>query len=279
MIRRRLGLTVGHSLLIGWTALTLVPFILIALFSLRDNIGLYSYPLGIGGTYHPENYASAWAGPSGATGMATYFRNTGFAAGVGLVVNLVAGAPAAYFATKLAQRTRTIFLTVFLVGQVIPIVLILVPYFQFFNDLNLLSNPAWLGLVYGVLALPTTVLILNAYFLDFPQELTEAAAVDGLGPFAAFTKIVLPLSKGALSAVGMLALIFFWGEAQLGVVLLQTSQSQTVTVGLLGFQGQFTSSLGPLFAGLSIASLPIIGLYLIFNRFITKGIALGGVFR
>jgi raffinose/stachyose/melibiose transport system permease protein len=279
MLKRRLGLTLGQILLIAWTALTLVPFLLIAISSLRDNAGLFNYPLGVGGSYHISNYAAAWNGPSGSAGMVTYFANTGLAAVVALLVTLTFGTTAAYFATKLSPRYRSAFLAVFLFGQVVPFVLILVPYFQVFNALSILSNPAALGVAYGVLTLPTTVLVLNSFFSDFPQELIEAATVDGLGEFPAYLRIVLPLSKGAITAVGMLALIYVWGEAQLGVVLLQSPQSQTVTVGLLGFQGQFTSSLGPVFAGLSIASIPVIVIYLIFNRFITKGIALGGVFR
>jgi ABC-type glycerol-3-phosphate transport system permease component len=279
MIRRRIGLTLGQILLIGWTALTLLPFLLILAFSLRDNAGLYNYPLGIGGTYHPENYATAFTGPGDGAGMLNFFANTAIAAILALIVTLTLGSMAAFFATKLSPRLRSAFLAVFLVGQVVPFVLILVTYFQVANTLSLLNQPAVLGVAYGVLAMPTTVLVLNSYYSDFPHELIEAATVDGLGEFAAYLRIVLPLSKGALTAVGMLTLVYVWGEAQLGIVMLQTPQSQTVSIGMLGFQGQFVSDLGPLFAGLSLATIPVIILYLIFNRFVTKGIALGGVFR
>lgn len=279
MLARRLGLTVGQLLLIVWTALTLIPFIVIATFSFRNNSGIYEHPIGVGGSYTAANYPEAWRGASGSAGMLTFFANTGIAAVLALLVTLVFGTTAAYFATKLGPRAHTLFVAVFLGGQTIPFVLVIVPYFQVFNALSILSNPVTLGITYGVLTLPTTVLVLNSFFADFPNELIEAATVDGLGEFAAYVRIVLPLSKGALTAVGMLALIFVWGEAQLGIVLLQSPQSQTVTVGMLGFQGQFTSSLGPIFAGLSLASIPVIIIYLIFNRYITKGIALGGVFR
>jgi raffinose/stachyose/melibiose transport system permease protein len=277
--RRIFGLTIGQALLVIWTALTLIPFLLIFLFSLRDNADIFAHPLGFGGTYTFSNYPTAWVGPSASAGMVDYFRNTFVAAGVALVVTLCVGSTAAYFATKLTQRTRSLFLAVFLGSSVVPFVLLLVPYFQVFNAASLLSQPWAIGVAYGVLTLPTTVLVLNSYYVDFPQELIEAATVDGLGEFAAYIRIVLPLSKGALSAVGMLALIYVWGEAQLGIVLLQDSSSQTVTVGMLGFQGEFISSLGPLFAGLSLATVPVVAVYLIFNRYITKGIALGGVFR
>jgi len=279
MIKRRLGLTIGQILLIGWTALTLIPFVLIALFSFRNNAGIYQYPLGIGGAYKTDNYVTAWNGPSSAAGMVTFFENTFIAGVIALVVTLTVGSTAAYFATKLPPRLRGPFSAVFLVAQVVPFVLLIVPYFQVFNALEILSNPAAIGVAYGVLTLPTTVLVLRGFYTDFPQELIEAATVDGLGEFAAYLRIVLPLSKGALTAVGMLALVYVWGEAQLGIVLLQSPASQTVTIGMLGFQGQFTSDLGPIFAGLTLASIPVIVVYLIFNRFVTKGIALGGVFR
>ncbi len=279
MVRRYLGLTVGQVLLIGWTALTLLPFLLILAFSFRTNADLYAHPLGVGGSYHPENYLTAWQGPGDGAGMVTFFTNTVIAAVLALVVTLTLGSMAAFFATKLSPRLRSAFLGVFLVGQVVPFVLIIVPYFQVANELSLLNQPAVLGVVYGVLAMPTTVLVLNSYYADFPYELIEAATVDGLGEFAAYLRVVLPLSKGALTAVGMLMLVYVWGEAQLGIVMLQTPQSQTVSIGMLGFQGQFVSDLGPLFAGLSLATIPVIILYLVFNRFVTKGIALGGVFR
>jgi ABC-type glycerol-3-phosphate transport system permease component len=279
MISRLFGRSIAQLLLIGWTALTLVPFILILLFSLRNNADVYAYPLGIGGTYHPENYAAAWGGPNSQAGMVDYFRNTGIAAVIALAVSLSVGSTAAYFATKLAPRARKIFLGVFLSGSVVPFVLILIPYFQAFNTLSLLDQPWAVGVTYGVLSLPTAVLVLHSYYSDFPPELVEAATVDGLGEFATYVRIVVPLSKGALTAVGMLVLVYVWGEAQLGIVLLQDPSAQTVAVGMLGFQGQFVSNLGPLFAGLSVATIPVIIIYLIFNRFITKGIALGGVFR
>lgn len=279
MVRRYLGLTIGQILLIAWTALTLLPFALILTFSLRNNAGLFTNPLGLGGTYHPENYITAFNGPGDTAGMTQFFTNTATAAVLALVVTLTLGSMAAFFATKLGPRLRAAFIMVFLIGQVVPFVLVIVSYFQAANALSLLNQPALLGVIYGVLAMPTTVLVLNSYYADFPTELIEAAVVDGLGEFAAYLRIVLPLSKGALTAVGMLTLVYVWGEAQVGIVMLQTPQSQTVSVGMLGFQGQFTTDLGPLFAGLSLATVPVVILYLIFNRFVTKGIALGGVFR
>jgi raffinose/stachyose/melibiose transport system permease protein len=269
----------GQLALVAWSVLAVGPFLLILLLSFRTNTGIFADPLSAKGPYDVQNYVQAWDGPAGTAGMVDYFRNTAVAALVTLVVSLSAGSTAAYFATRIGPRARNWLLRAFLLGSVVPFVLIVIPLYQGYNELNLLNNPATLGVAYGALALPTTVLIMYAFYADFPRDLTEAAAIDGLGDFAAYLRIVLPLSKAALTAVGIVVLVYVWGEAQVGIVLLQQAQSQTVAVGVLGFQGEFTSDLAPMFAALSIATIPVILLYLAFNRFISKGIALGGVFR
>lgn len=279
MTRRILSRGAVQFVLILWTIMAVVPFVMTILLSFRDNNDVYAHPLGIGGTYRPENFAVAWNGPTGSAGMSSFFLNSVVAVSVSLIVNLVLGAVAAYYAIRLPKRVRSGYLSLFLLGSVVPFVLLLIPYYSAFNALALLSTPWALGVAYGVLGLPTTVLVLTAFFADFPDELVEAAQLDGLGDFAAFRRIVLPLSRAALAAVGLLEVIGAWGETQLAFVILQDANSQTVAIGVLGFQGRYTSQLGPLFAGLTIAAIPVIVLYLIFNRYITKGIALGGVFR
>lgn len=262
-----------------WTLLVLAPFVMISLLSLRSNVDVYAHPLGFGGEYHPENLASAWRGPLGSSGMRVFFGNTVLAAVTALVVNLAAGATAAYFATRLSPRLRRWYLRLFLLGSVVPFVLLLIPYYRAYSTLGLVSSPVALGVGYGALGLPTTVLVLNAFFRDFPRDITDAAQIDGLSEFSTYLRIVLPLSKGALTGVAMLLLVWVWSETQLGIVLLQESESQTVAVGLLGFRTQFTSDLGSLFAGLTISMMPILAMYLFFSRFVAKGIALGGSFR
>ena len=270
---------VGHVLLVLWTAVALLPFGLIVLLALRDNTGIYADALGFGGSYHPENFNTAWDGPIGSAGMAVFMRNSVYAFLAALVVNLSLGATGAYFVTRLSRRVASWYLGLFLVGTVVPFVLLLIPYYRAFNSLGLLNSPWALGGLYGVLALPTTVLLLHAYFVDFPKELVEAANIDGFSDFSAYLRIVLPLSKGALAAVSVLLAVWVWSETQLAVVLLQDAAGKTAAVGVLGFQGPYTAQLGALFAGLTIAAIPVAVFYLVFHRFVTKGIALGGVFK
>jgi raffinose/stachyose/melibiose transport system permease protein len=266
-------------LLVLWTVLAIAPFVLIMLLGFRDNTGIYANPFGIGGTYHPENFASAWAGPVGSVGLGQMLLNSLTTFVVAAVVNILLGTFGAYFSRRLPQRLQAAYLGVFLVGTVVPFVLLVIPFFRILNSIGLLSSPPALGVLYGILAMPTTVLVLTSYFASFPVELNEAASLDGLGELATFVRIVVPLSTGAIATVLLLLAVWVWSETQLAIVLLQTSDSQTAAVGILGFKGQFSSALGPLFAGLTILAIPIVVLYLVFHRYVSKGIALGGVFR
>lgn len=276
---RMLRTVPGHFLLVCWTGIVLVPFILITLLAFRPEQGIFAHPLGIGGGFTLNSFATAWRGPSGGTGLAVYLANSGIIAILALATNLVISSPAAFFATRLSAWLRRWFVRVFLIAGVVPVVLLVIPLFEVFDTLNLVNSPEALAVAYGVISAPTSVLVLHAFFGDFPRDLLEAGSIDGLGLFGTFLRIVLPLSRGAIVGVSLLALIFVWGEAQIGITILQSPDSQSVPVGMLGFQGQFTVQLGPIFAGLAIASIPIIIVYLAFHRSVTKGIALGGVFR
>jgi ABC-type glycerol-3-phosphate transport system permease component len=262
--------------LLGWSALVLVPFVLIVLLSFRSNSEIFVNGFGLVGDLRVDNYVTAWNGSSGSGAMSQYFANSFIVAVTALIVSLSAGVTGAYFAVHLSERARAVYLRVFLLGTVLPLVMLIVPLYQAMNVIGTLNQPVAVGIVYGAISMPTTVLVIHSFFADFPRELLEAASIDGLGSWRTYGSIVLPLSRGAIVAVGMLTLIFVWGETQLGVVLLQAPRSQTVPVGLLSFQGQFTSNLGALFAGLAIASIPIMLIYILLNKQVSRGISLGG---
>ncbi len=271
---------IGQSWAILWSLLALVPFALIIMLGFKSTSDIYSNPLGIIGIeWKPQNFIDVWNGTTGGEGFATYLVNSLVVTFIAISGCVLIGAFTAYFATLATPGVRTLVIRGFLVATTLPLIMLLIPYYTAFSALDLLSSPWALGVVYVALCLPTCTLILHSFYLGFPSELREAAALDGLGLFQTFVQIVLPLSKGPLVAVGMINGFFIWGETQLAIVLLQSPSSRTVPVGLLDFQGQFSNNMGAIFAGLTLATVPLIIVYLIFQRSITKGIALGGVFR
>lgn len=264
----------------AWTLISILPFAFILLLAFKSTTEIYTNPIGIiGVNWRPENFAEAWVGPPGGVGFATFLFNTVIVTTVAISLSLVVGSATAYFLTLATPLVRKILLRVVLIAMVTPVVMLLIPYFQAMNGLGLLNEPLALAVIYFAIVLPNTVLIMYSFYLGFPAELREAASLDGLGPMAAFARIALPLSKGPMVAVAMINGFNIWGETQIAIVMLTRASSRTVPIGLLAFEGDFQTNIGAIFAGLAMATIPIVATYLFLQRHITKGIALGGVFR
>jgi ABC-type glycerol-3-phosphate transport system permease component len=260
-----------------WTFLVLVPFVLIMLFGIKSTNDIVSKPLTV--IFSPvwNNFSVAWHAGPGSAGMGIWFYNTFVLVGVALLVSLGAAIPPAYFTIFLPKKINQRVRVLILMGTTVPIILLVIPYFKTFDALGLLNVPAATGVVYGVLAIPTTFLLMNRFFVDFPREVLEAGLVDGLSNVRIFTKLVLPLSVGQIISVGILTLIWAWGDSQIAIVLLNKQPSQPISVGMLSFVGDFSTNLGATFAGLTLAAIPPIIIYTVLSKFVTKGIALGGI--
>lgn len=277
MSTRSLPTTATSGLLkLIWTLAIVLPFVAMILLAFRSLAALYNDPLGLSGDWVPQNFSEAWQGPPGGSGFAVYARNSLVVAGESVVIAAVVGAFAAYFTAALPPRWRRRAMLPALVAQTVPAIALVIPFFQAFSALGTLNSPVALGVLYGFLCLPTTILILHAFFVDFPDDIREAAAIDGLGQVGIFLRMVLPLSIGSLGAVSLLNLIWVWGETLIGLALLQDSAAQTIPVGILSFQDKWLSNPGAMFAGLTMATIPIAVVYLIFNRSINNGVSLGG---
>ncbi len=229
---------VGTVWAIFWTLLSVLPFIFIVLLAFKPTAVIYTNPLGLFNVdWKPQNFVDAWNGPPGGGGFGFYLINTVIVAVIAIGLSLILGSFTAYFLSLASRRVRRIGILVLLVTTITPVVLLLIPYYQAVNLLGLLSNPVALSFIYVALVLPNTVLILQSFYLSFPPELREAAALDGLGPLRTFTKVVTPLSHGPLVAVAMLNGFNIWGETQVAIVMLIKAQSRTVPIGLLAFHG------------------------------------------
>jgi len=260
-----------------WTVLVFIPFIFIMLFGVKSTNDIVAKPLAL--FFHPawKNFSLAWHAGPGSAGMGIWFFNTFVLVVVALLVSLGAAIPPAYFAIFLPQKVNQRVRVMILMGTTVPIILLVIPYFKTFDALGLINVPAATGVVYGVLAIPTTFLLMNRFFVDFPREVLEAGLVDGLTNVRIFTKLVLPLSVGQIVSVGILTLIWAWGDSQIAIVLLNRQTAQPISVGMLSFVGDFTVNLGATFAGLTLAAIPPIIIYIVLSKFVTKGIALGGI--
>ncbi|HEX8080503.1 MAG TPA: carbohydrate ABC transporter permease [Jatrophihabitans sp.] len=274
-LKRVGGLAVVAALTL-WTLAALLPIVSAVLASVKTTDAITASPLGIPANPTFDNFTRAWNGPLYGVPLWKTMINSAIAVSVGVGVGVSVGTVAGY---ALARNPRTLswLNRYFVLLLTVPQIVIWVPLFSLASDLNVLSSPAALGLVYAALVIPLSTVLMRTYFASFPLDLIEAAKVDGASETYALARIVIPMSKGTIGLVALLQAIMLWNELALAVILLLEPDSQTIPLGLTQFRSQFEVELGPQFAGLVLAIVPMIMLYLIANRRIISGMRLGSL--
>ena len=159
--------------------------------------------------------------------------------------------------------------------MVIPPVVLVVPLFLLGTELDLI-NTFWLVIaIYVGLMLPFSIYLLTSYFRTLPTSLFEAAIVDGASSFAVFRRIALPLSAAPLITLAVVNVLWVWNELLIALVFLQSDDSRTLMAGLTAFQNRYNLDIPVVMAGLSLATLPIVALYLVGQRWFLHGLVAG----
>jgi raffinose/stachyose/melibiose transport system permease protein len=250
----------------------LIPFFVVALTALKTNGELFANgSLSLPAEFRWQNFVRAWEiGQFG-----TYFRNSLVLVLVKVPLGILISACAAYALVLLNVPFRAGILVLFLFGLVLPIQIVLQPLLVLLKQLGL-SNSIWALLPpYVVFGIPFQVFLLSAFFRGIPKEIFDAARIDGISDLGMFLRIVLPLSVPALSTLFVLDAVATWNEFLISLVLINTDAARTVPVGLLRFQGTYSSQYAQLMAGVLIAISPLVITYLFLQRYLISGLTLG----
>ena len=165
----------------------------------------------------------------------------------------------------------------FILVQMFPGVIIIVPYFILMKTLGLLNTSIGLIFAYSVTALPLCVWMLKGYFDTIPRELEEAARIDGCSQFKVFWKIIIPLSLPAIAVTALFSFLAAWNEFLLALTFNTSNEKYTLPVGLASFISP-TKQLWGDFAALSIiAAIPIVVLFIVFQKYLINGLTAGSV--
>lgn len=224
---------------------------------------------------HPtlQNFATAWRFAH----LETYTRNSLIVAGATTILAVGAGAPAAYGFSRFKYRFGAILESTVLTAQMLPAILLVIPYFVVARALGLLNTYPGLFLVYTALALPFCIWMLIGIFRGIPTDLDEAALVDGCGWFGAFFRIVLPLAAPGIAATALFAFLVAWKEYLFALAITTDSSMFVVTVGIAGLFGEIRVDWGAIMAASVIATLPVLALYSVLDRFLVAGLSGGAV--
>jgi raffinose/stachyose/melibiose transport system permease protein len=220
------------------------------------------------------NYADAWT--TGRIGL--YIRNSLLATAPSLALIILLGVAAGFALEVMVWRGRHRVLLVFLLGIMVPGQMILLPLFRIYLQVGL-SGTLWpLIITYTATGLPLTVFMMATYFRAVPREIIEAATIDGSGMLGVFWRIGFPLARNAVFTVALVQFFFIWNDLLIALTFTSNDDLRTVQVGLLNFTGQYGEvAYGPLFAAISINVVGALGLYLLINQRIMKGLTDGAV--
>jgi raffinose/stachyose/melibiose transport system permease protein len=228
--------------------------------------------------FHPTTarlgaFERAWTGDN----ISLYFRNSVIVTVSTVALSVACATLAGYSFSKIRWRLRGPVYFFVLSWIAIPPLLMMVPIYVEMVQLGLLDTYGSVILLYTALNLPFNVYLMTAFFRSLPDELIEAARIDGAGVHRTFLRIMLPLAKPALATLIIFNFLWAWNEFLFALLMLQSDSVKTLTVGVLSLQGRFTTDYPALMAGLLITSLPVVGAYLIFQRHLVRGIVAGAV--
>ncbi|MBN2725350.1 MAG: sugar ABC transporter permease [Deltaproteobacteria bacterium] len=275
----RMRMILTHLFLIVFTILTLYPVMLVVRKSITpgDNFSRSLNPVPSEITMKHYKDVVTSTDSAGRALFARQFLNSLVVSMITTLAGMFLASTAAYSFSRFRFAGRQIGLTMFLVVQMFPATLIMIPLYVILDKLGLLNSISGLILVYSTTAIPFCVWMLKGYFDTIPRELEEAAWIDGATRFSMFWRVVLPLSKPALAVTALFSFMTAWNEYILAETFLNEETAYTLPVMLQHYVGSHSTSWGKFAAGSVIVSIPIMVLFYVLQKHLVGGLTAGGV--
>ena len=269
--------TLIYIIIAGWTVCVLYPLLWTFMGALKTNQqfllkspwSLPEFPL------QWSNFASVWSNYH----LGDYFINSLIVTVTSTLLALLLASTTSYIIARFPFKRSMALYNLYLASMMIPIILGLIPLFFLLSDLGLDNTLLGLILIYSATNLPFGVFVLVGFFRAMPKELDEAASIDGSSHYGVFFRIMLPLAKPGLISVGIMNVLNIWNEYVLGTVIVNDPSQYTLPVGIAVMleEMQYRTEWGPLFAGLLISIIPVLLIYMFYQRHITSGMMAGAV--
>jgi N-acetylglucosamine transport system permease protein len=257
--------TLGVLLPLGWVYLS----------SLKSTTEIITSPWALPSEFRFENFVKAWN--TGHIGQ--YFGTSILICAATLAILMPVAAMAAYILAKKPFWGSGAIYGLFLGGMMFPQFLVIVPLFLLMLQTKLLDTQTGLVLVYVAFSLPFTVFVLTGFFQALPEELGEAALIDGCTEAQTFWKVMAPLARPGLVVAGIFNIIGLWNEYNLALVLINNPDRYTLPLGLANLTNtnQYTSDWGALFAAMVIVMTPVLVVYWLLKEKIQEAMLAGAI--
>jgi len=267
-----------HVFLVLFTMGTLYPILWVVKIALTPSQGFSMDPIPIPTDVSMENFAAV-VGTTDADGwlFGRQLFNSVVVAVFTAAVGVLLSTTAAYALSRWDFPGRDKGMGAFLVTQMFPGVVMLIPLYIILDTLHLLDSLVGLVLVYSTTIVPFSVFTLKGYFDTIPRELEEAAVLDGCSRFMTFWRIILPLARPALAVTALFSFMTAWNEFILALTLMGDPRSYTLPVVLQGYVDDYGTDWGSFAAGAILVSIPVIALFFALQRHFVEGLTAGSV--
>lgn len=271
---RKSGLFLSvHILAVLIALIPVMPVMWVTFTALKERGRVVPNPLAPPTKLFWQNFPEAWrVGKFGG-----YFVNSLVVAIPTVILILVFAMLAAYAFARMKFRGKDVLFIFFMVGLTIPMSVLVIPLFYEMRDLKLLSTPWALILPQVAKQLPFAILLLYSFIRDLPGEILDAALIDGCNRRQLLTRIVVPLSTPAMVTLIVFSFMWSWNNFLLPIILIHEDAARTLPVGLNAFRGRFVTDIPMMMAGATITYLPVLLVYVIFQRQFIRGISAGAL--
>jgi multiple sugar transport system permease protein len=262
----------GYAVLTGLAVVAALPLVWMVSTSLKDNADVFAYPPDwIPNDFKLSNYTSLWDDFP----MTRWLFNTAFVSTTVVLGQLLFCSMAAYAFARMQFRFREPLFYLFLASLMIPYQVTLIPAFVLISKLGWVDT--YQALIVPQLSAPFGIFLLRQFFLSLPKELEEAARLDGASYWRVYRSILLPLSVPALLAFGVFSFIGLWGDFLWPLIVVDSPEKMTLTVGLNFLSSQYTTDWARLMAGDVISLAPLMIIYALAQRYFIQGITMTGL--
>ncbi|TBL81253.1 carbohydrate ABC transporter permease [Paenibacillus thalictri] len=261
------------SVLAIFTAATVLPFLWVIASAFKSDAEIFGSASLIPKSWNWVNFYTAWT--DGKFGV--YFWNSLLIAVSVTVILAAIACPAGYAFAKMKLRKHPFVFYIILFGMTMPAQSVIIPLFYQLKSYGLIDHKLGLIIAEVGLEVPFAIYLMRNFFRDLPDELIEAAVIDGAGTWGAFRRVMLPLSKPGVLALSVFSFLGSWNEFLLSLLVLVSNDSRTIPLGLVRFSSLHTSDYGVVFAGVVFAFIPSMLIYILLQKSFVRGISSGSL--
>jgi raffinose/stachyose/melibiose transport system permease protein len=271
-LKTRISRNIVFLGLLIFALMILYPLFWMFISSFKSYQEIYSNVWALPSEWHFENYALAWE-----KGIQNYFLNSAYVTGFSILLTVMSGTMAAFVLARYRNRWIDAALLFIIGGLMMNPEVALIPLFEILTFFNLIDTRWALIFTYVAYRLPLTIILIRAFFITVPKELSESALIDGCSEFGIYWRIYLPMSIPIVITSVIINAFYAWNEFLFATVFINSSELKTIPSGLMVFRDALRTDWGVLLSGMVIASVPMVILLIVLQKYLVRGLSEGSV--